>query len=163
MRYLKSALAILALVIASALTPLPSHAAQTVLTVLGAPDHDGPVPMDMAALKALPAASFTTTTTWTQGPQAFTGIYMADFLAAFHVTGGSVKLTAVNDYSVTVPVSDLRQHEALLAYERNGSVMSVRDKGPLWLVYPFDSDEDLRNEVVYSRSIWQVVKIEILQ
>ena len=45
---------------------------------------------------------------------------------------------------------------------RNGGRMSVRDKGPLWIVYPFDSSEEYQAELIYSRSIWQLVRIEVL-
>jgi hypothetical protein len=40
--------------------------------------------------------------------------------------------------------------------------MSVRDKGPLWVIYPYDSD-DYRSEVIYSRSIWQLDRLEVVQ
>jgi hypothetical protein len=39
--------------------------------------------------------------------------------------------------------------------------MSVRDKGPLWLVYPYDSAAKYQSEVVFSRSIWQLNRLEI--
>jgi hypothetical protein len=38
--------------------------------------------------------------------------------------------------------------------------MSMRNKGPLWLVYPYDSNVALQTEAVYARSIWQLVRIE---
>jgi hypothetical protein len=40
--------------------------------------------------------------------------------------------------------------------------MSLRDKGPLWIIYPYDSKSDFRTEVVYSRSIWQRDRLEAL-
>jgi hypothetical protein len=36
----------------------------------------------------------------------------------------------------------------------------VRDKGPLWLVYPYDSVSAYQTEVIYARSIWQVKQME---
>jgi hypothetical protein len=39
--------------------------------------------------------------------------------------------------------------------------MSVRDKGPLWLIYPYDSKAEYQSETIYSRSIWQLVKIDL--
>ena len=49
----------------------------------------------------------------------------------------------------------------MIAYERNGAVMSVRDKGPLWIVYPYDSNPDYQTEEIYARSIWQLEKITV--
>ena len=51
----------------------------------------------------------------------------------------------------------------LVAYEMDGETMSRRQKGPLWIVYPFDSDADFRSEVIYSRSIWQLDRLEIVK
>ena len=44
-----------------------------------------------------------------------------------------------------------------------GAPMSVRDKGPLWIVYPYDQNTDYQSEVVFSRSIWQLNRITIQQ
>ena len=40
--------------------------------------------------------------------------------------------------------------------------MTVRDKGPFWIIYPFDSNPDYQSEVIYSRSIWQLNRLEVL-
>jgi hypothetical protein len=38
--------------------------------------------------------------------------------------------------------------------------MSIREKGPLWLVYPYDLNKAYQSETIYSRSIWQLVRID---
>ena len=43
----------------------------------------------------------------------------------------------------------------------DGKPLSVRDKGPLFLIYPFDKNPELYNEKYFSRSVWQIKKIEI--
>jgi hypothetical protein len=40
--------------------------------------------------------------------------------------------------------------------------MSVRDKGPLWVIYPYDAVPEYKSERIYARSIWQLVSIEVL-
>ena len=40
--------------------------------------------------------------------------------------------------------------------------MAVRDKGPLFIIYPFDQHAELRNPVYYSRCAWQLKAIELL-
>jgi hypothetical protein len=37
--------------------------------------------------------------------------------------------------------------------------MAVRDKGPLFIIYPYDSDPQLQNQTYYTRSAWQVAKL----
>jgi hypothetical protein len=39
--------------------------------------------------------------------------------------------------------------------------MSLREKGPLWIIYPFDSSPEYQTELIYSRSIWQLNRIEV--
>ena len=39
--------------------------------------------------------------------------------------------------------------------------MRIRDKGPLFIVYPYDSSAGLQNQIYYSRSAWQVSKMII--
>ena len=36
----------------------------------------------------------------------------------------------------------------------------VREKGPLFVVYPFDSSAELRTSTYYERSIWQLKALE---
>jgi hypothetical protein len=58
-------------------------------------------------------------------------------------------------------MEDVRKYNVILALKRDGEYMPVRDKGPLFIVYPFDSDPELKNRVYYGRSVWQVARLEI--
>ncbi len=117
--------------------------------------------LDQAMLAALPQASFTTTTIWTEGPQTFTGVPLSALLAATGMTGRAILARAINDYSVEIPVETWPAEGPIVAYLRNGKPMSVREKGPLWIVYPYDARSDYRSEVIYSRSIWQLDRLEL--
>lgn len=145
-----------------AVKPLPPSA-QTLLTLTGTVDGKPgtQVTFDMAALQKLPQVSFTTTTIWTQGPQTFTGVPLAAVLAAAKMTGKSLQATAANDYATQIPVEDWGNTGPIIAYMRNGKTMSLRDKGPLWIVYPYDSNPAYRTEVIYTRSIWQLDRIDV--
>ena len=133
-----------------------------VLTVSGkiaASNVKGSLELDAAQLAALPQTSFTTTTTWTDGPQVFQGVLLKDLIAAVGATGNTISLGATNDYTITMPMADVRGDGPLLAYLMNGKPMALRDKGPVWMVYPYDSNEKYRTEETYSRSIWQLITI----
>jgi hypothetical protein len=39
--------------------------------------------------------------------------------------------------------------------------MPVQNRGPLFIVYNFDSDPELKNQKFYSRSVWQVARLEV--
>ena len=76
-------------------------------------------------------------------------------------TGERLVAIALNDYSSELPIEDFAKYNVVLALKRDGEYMPVRDKGPLFIVYPFDSNPDLKAQKYYSRSVWQVARIEI--
>lgn len=105
---------------------------------------------------------FTTSTIWTDGQVAFQGVPLKTLLDGLGLTGGRVVLSALNDYSVAMPLSELDARAPIIASSMNGEVMSPRKWGPYWLVYPYDEDRSFRTETVYSRSIWQLVRITVM-
>lgn len=115
---------------------------------------------DRAQLAALPQTSFTTSTTWTSGTPTFTGVLLKDLISAIGATGRTITLTAKNDYTVTLPMTDVGEDAPLIAYLMDGQPMSLRDKGPVWMVYPYDLNDKYRTEQTYSRSIWQLTTLE---
>ena len=135
------------------------------LTISGAIDHqnaDGTVALDRATLEAMPATEFETTTVWQEGTLRFTGVPLKDVLALVGAEDASeIAAIALNDYQVTIPVASIEDTVPIVAYLTNGETMSPRDKGPLWIVYPYDSDAKYRNEVTYSRSIWQLDRLTV--
>lgn len=111
---------------------------------------------NLAALEALPKSKVTTTTIWTDGIQEFEGVLVLDFLTHIGVSGGTLEAYAANEYFIEIPLSQVTFEGALIAYKRNGDYMTLRDKGPLWIVFPYDADEKYRTDEVFAQSIWQV-------
>jgi hypothetical protein len=60
-----------------------------------------------------------------------------------------------------MPAADALADGPLLATLANGEPMSVRDKGPVWMLFPYDDVAAYRTEQTYARSIWQLNRIEI--
>ena len=144
---------------------LPPPQGPVILTVQGAlanANVDGTVQFDLAMLDALDQRETITTTPWHEGVQTFTGPRIASILAAAGASGSALRLVAINDYAATMPWQDTQDHPVILASRRNGETMSVRDTGPLFVIYPFDENPGLRDEVYFSRSVWQVRTIEVL-
>lgn len=136
----------------------PALAGESLLTVTGPQgSHD----YDLAALEALGPTSFATSTIWTDGEPTFTGVPLRRILDDAGIADGVVAATAINDYAVQIPVEEVTETYPIVAYLLDGEAMSVRDKGPLWVVYPYDSDPALRSEVIYSRSIWQLDRLSV--
>lgn len=145
-------------------TDLPKPTGAIVLTVGGdisRTNGPGVAQFDRDMLSELGLRQFTTGTVWTDGLQEFEGVPLAALLEAVGAEGGVMSAMAVNDYSVDIPVSDATPEGPIIALKLNGSNMTLRDKGPLWIVYPYDSDPAYRTQVVYARSIWQLDRITV--
>ena len=137
-----------------------------VLTIAGNITHtngDGVALFDRAMLEELESRSTVASTPWFDGPRTFEGPLASALLDAVGAQGSSLRVIALNDYSSDVPVADLRDFPVVFATHLDGEVMSVRDKGPLFMIYPFDESPELFNEVYFGRSVWQIARIEVIE
>jgi len=116
---------------------------------------------DLEMLRALGESEIETETIWTPGMHRFTGVRLKTLLDHLGAEGSALDATAINDYSVSIPLSDATEDGPIIAYAMDGKELSRRDKGPLWVIYPFSSSSDYRTEVIYSRSIWQLDRITV--
>ena len=138
-----------------------------VLTLSGRvrqPNRGSVAVFDMAMLGRLPQTSFVTRTPWYAQARKFTGPLLRDVLAAAGSPGGpggQLRAVALNDYRVDIPADDAQRYDLLLARLLDDKPMPVRDKGPLFIIYPFDQQAALRNAVYYSRCAWQLKAIEV--
>lgn len=143
---------------------LNTPAEKPLLTVSGkiaVTNRDGTAQFDRAMLESLGMVSVVTNTPWYKEAVTFEGVPLAALMQAVGARGERLAVTALNDYSAEVPMEDVTKYNVILALKRNGDYMPVRDKGPLFVIYPFDSDPNLRNQKYYSRSVWQVARIEV--
>lgn len=116
---------------------------------------------DMPMLQALPQHSFTTQTPWYAEPVKFSGPLLRDVLAAAGSQGENITAIALNDYRTEIPFSDAVKYDLIVAILMNDQPMPVREKGPLFLVYPFDSKAELQAATFYNRSAWQLRALQI--
>jgi hypothetical protein len=143
---------------------LPQPTERPILTVSGKMTNvnkGDTAQFDRPMLEALGMSGFETTTPWYPGPVRFDGIRMDRLLEALGASGDRVLAYALNDYATELPVSDFATYGVLLALKRDGEYMPVRDKGPLFIVYPFDSKPELRHQRFYSRSAWQLARLDV--
>ena len=144
---------------ASGLAESPAAPAGTViLTVAGA---EGAAEFDLAALDALPQRETVTATPWHEGVHRFGGPTISAVLEAAGLSGGMLRIAALNDYAAEMPMEDAQTIPVILATRIDGEEITVREKGPIFVIYPFDERPDLFNEVYFNRSVWQVNAIEV--
>lgn len=135
-----------------------------ILTVAGtvASGDAATVTFTRAELEALPQARITTTTPWTDGSITFEGPLVRDVLAQACCSGTAVEARAINAYRITIPVQDFLDYDVILALRRDGELLTRRDQGPVWIVYPRDSYPELNSVEYYARWVWQLRRLDVL-
>ena len=106
---------------------------------------------------------FATSTIWTDGIIQFSGVSVRTILGQTNATGEKLKMVALNDYAIEMPVSELEEAAPIVATRMDGETMSVRDKGPFWVIYPFDADPEYASETNHSRSVWQLSRLVLIE
>jgi hypothetical protein len=137
---------------------------KVILTISGkVADTNGPngASFDLAMLEKLPQQTFTTKTPWDKNPIKFKGPLLRDVLAAAKASGTTLKAAALNDYQTSIPFEDATKFDVIVAHQMNDQAIPVRTKGPLFIVYPFDTKPELRSSLYYERSAWQLKSIVV--
>jgi hypothetical protein len=141
---------------------LKAPAEKPILTISGkvaTTNKEGEAQFDRPMLEALGMVTVETTTPWYTGKVKFEGVPLDKLMKQVGASGERAVVVALNDYSSEIPIEDFAKHNVILALKRNGQYMPVSDKGPLFIIYPFDSKPELKSQTFYSRSVWQVAKI----
>jgi hypothetical protein len=143
---------------------LPAPAGEVLLSVCGnvGRTSDGECArFDRVFLERLGMRKLVTGNPFVEGVQHYEGVLLADLLDKVEATGQTLVVKALDGYTVNVPLSDAREYPVLLALKWNGKVMRVRDKGPIWIVYPLDQYPHLNTETYSARSVWQLSSITV--
>lgn len=146
---------------AAALPPPTNKVVMTMSGKVNEQNAPGKVLLDMNMLEKLPQHTFTTSTPWDKAPTQYTGPLLRDVLAMVQARGTAMKAIALNDYKVVIPVDDAMKFDVILAHKIDGQPIPVRTKGPLFIIYPFDSKTELQSVRYHERSIWQLKAIEV--
>lgn len=143
---------------------LPAPSGPVILTVSGDIENansEQSFRFDRAMLEAVGVTTLRTTTSWTSGVVEFEGVLARDILDTVGAEGEEVLATALNDYVVRLSLEELYRYPVMLAFKMNGEYLQIRDKGPIWLVFPRDQFPELRNSVTDKKWVWQLRELEV--
>ncbi len=159
------------LLLAASLVPCVASAAslgkptgKVILTLSGNISHTNSgekAEFDREMLEALGVTEVRQHTPWTDGEQTFSGVLGSKILDAVGAQGVTIVARAVNDYEVEIPASDLRDYPVLFAMKQGGRYMRLRDKGPLWIIYPYEKYPELATAETREKWIWQLSTIVV--
>ncbi len=137
---------------------------ESALHTLYVEKHDGSeISMTLADLDALDQVVFSTSTIWTDGVVEFSGVPVWTILGHAEADGATLRMVALNDYAIEMPVGELEEAVPIVATRMDGETMSIRDKGPFWVIYPFDADPAYASETNHSRSVWQLSRLVLIE
>lgn len=111
-------------------------------------------------LEELGLTTVETTTTWTDGVQNFDGVLLSRLAKAHGIESGVLGVAALNGYEAEIDVSEILAYPVVIATRYNGAHMSVRDKGPYWIIYPRDEYAEFQDERHNYKWVWQVRSLE---
>jgi hypothetical protein len=138
---------------------LPQPTGEVILTIQGEIERKNApegAQFDRQMLEALGTERLRTSSPWTDGVPEFEGVPARKVMEAVGARGTTLIARALNDYQAEIPVSDFQDYPVLFALKMDGRDLTVRDRGPIWIVYPRDGFPELRNERVNSRWVWQL-------
>lgn len=124
---------------------------------------DNAIQLNDDKLSALPQQEFVTHHSWSDKAESFKGPLLSDVLNTTCSNTKKIKLTALNDYAVDMDFSKLEKYQPIVAMSVNGKRLSIREKGPLWIMVPLDKYKDIEERSMDGIMIWQLSDIKILK
>lgn len=143
---------------------LPPPAGEILLTVGGNIQHpniDDVAAFDEALLESLPRHVLKTTTAVTDGVKRFDGFLIHDLFELVGAEGQTVRASTLNDYIIDIPMQDIDRFKVLIATHMDGKRLLPSDRGPLWIVYPRDDYDELRDIRYDYRWVLQLIRLDV--
>lgn len=144
----------------SAAAALAKPAGEVMVTMNG---RDGlTIALSADQFAALPQYAIASENEHYDGLNCYQGPLGRDVVALILAEAGDmVTLTAINDYAVEAPVADYFAYDVIFATELNGVPFSVRDKGPIWVVYPQSDNKVLQDPIYSTLMAWQLTRVDL--
>lgn len=120
---------------------------------------------DMSNLDSMPQETILTSLPASlsiTGKNEWSGVslkYIVDNLGAKE--DSVIELAALNDYVISIPMKSINSYNPVLASRLNGKTISIRNKGPLILIYPFDKYREINTPLYQDYTIWMIHEIRI--
>ena len=133
--------------------------AQTILSLTTSKQS---VDFTLEQLQTLPQTTVVTANDYVEPSAVFQGPLLRTVLEELEIDkDAELKMIALNDFTSTVPASDAFDYDVILAVLRDGEPMTVRNKGPIWVIYPMDDNPELRSDIYNDRLVWQLKEIAV--
>lgn len=143
--------------------PAPTQDVMVAITgKIGTSNVDDSIEMDRATIESIGLVDYTVDDPFDKKTITYRGVLMSDLLDVWQVdkAATSLRIVALNDYSIDVPISDLRKYPVIFAIQADGEDMPIETRGPAMLVYPYN-DFEFDTAIYNDYWIWQIKSIEV--
>lgn len=147
---------------------LPAPQGKVVLTLSGVIELHGQgdqqgneARFDLAMLQSMKQYDIVTVTPWTDGLHRYRGVRLSELLARVGAKGDWAIAYGLDDFHARVDLSLARQHGAIIALFADGHALTVRSKGPLWLIFPLSDQPLLDTPAVANQMVWQLHRLQL--
>jgi len=140
---------------------------QTDLIVEGTAGGRQEIRLDLETITRFPTESFTSPDPWTGGRHEYGGVPLYGLLDALGLPeeATTVRVIAANAYEADVRLSDLKEHQYLLATMIDGAPVagdpSLSKRGKLFIALNLEAGGELDPEVYKHQLVWQVVRLVV--
>jgi hypothetical protein len=129
---------------------------------IGTTNSPGRLDFDMETLEKLGLIEFTVDDPYLKRATTYQGVMLQRVLDLARIPQDATTLhtIALNDYATDVPIKPISKWPVMLATRRDGQRMPVADKGPLEIVFPYNSFTI--DPAVYDPMwVWQLRSVEV--
>jgi hypothetical protein len=146
--------------------PLPAPSGKVAMAVGGAVskiNEGGAIELDLATIEQMGLVRYVVHDPWLNEDLEFTGVLLSAFIDAVGASPNAttLKFRAIDDYEVEIAIADIRRWPIMLATRTNGQLMTLEDKGPTRVVFPYDQFPEIDQLVYKDLWIWQISSITV--
>lgn len=115
----------------------------------------------LSRIEGLGLRQLVTSTFWSSKPIKFSGVLLRDLLEDAGLDDAQqIRVAALDGYHAIIPENDWRQWEVLVATRQDQQPITIREKGPLRIIYPLDLGGAVAESDMRVRWVWAIKSIE---
>ncbi|MCP4294954.1 MAG: molybdopterin-dependent oxidoreductase [Proteobacteria bacterium] len=100
---------------------------------------------------------------YTKKDTTYKGVLLRDFIKKYgHHNVKKIIMLAIDGYRVEFLIDEWARWDILLATQKNGYYMGIKQGGPARIVFPYHKSKDIDKVKSHPKWIWQIKKIEFV-
>ena len=144
---------------------VPAPSGEVILSLQGAigqSNVDGRLDFDMTTLEQIGLIEFSVDDPHIGKRITYQGVPISALLAVAQVSNSAAEIDAraLNDYEATLQIQAIKDWPVIIATKRDGERMSIVDKGPLEIVFPYGI-YPINPDEFNNLWVWQLRALEI--